>query len=84
METFILLGWVYIGAGEFELIRRPGVTERQCWRQAFRIEEDRGAQAWCFSDPDGPAVSWRARREPLCAHGGGSCAWPLLPGRKRV
>ena len=20
----------------------------------------------------------------LCAHGGGTCAWPLLPGRKRV
>jgi hypothetical protein len=82
-ETFVLLAWAYIGGGDFELIRRPGLSEHQCWRQARRIEEDRGAQAWCYSDPD-EALPRRWSSQPVCAHGGGSCAWPLLPGRRRI
>jgi|RhiMethySRZTD1v2_1073278.scaffolds.fasta_scaffold341490_3 hypothetical protein len=77
--TFVLLAWAYIGGGEFELTRRPGLSERDCHLKAMRIEEDRGAQAWCFADPDGPTWSNRGFRTPICA----SCGGPL-PGRKRV
>jgi|RhiMethySRZTD1v2_1073278.scaffolds.fasta_scaffold1694117_1 hypothetical protein len=84
LEVSTLLAWTHIGSGEFELIRRPEMTERQCVRQAVRIEGDRGARAWCFSEPEEPTWSPshdRHFRGPVCANG--ACGWPL-PGRRRV
>jgi len=45
--------------------------------------------AYCYrtgeEDPYLPGYYARPRvKQPICAHGGGSCAWPLLPGRRRV
>jgi hypothetical protein len=86
LETFTLLAWIYIGGSEFELIRRPDLSRRECDLQAIRIDNEHGGRAWCFSDPDGPtwSPSHDRIRYPLCAHPSGTCAWPLLPGRRRI
>jgi hypothetical protein len=76
-ETFTLLALIYVGGDDFELIRRPGLTRRDCQMQAFRIESDRGAMAFCFDDPEGP-VQRPGRPSPrlaphICGYGG---CWP--------
>ena len=87
LETFVLLAWIYVADGEFEILRRAGMMRSECVLKAFQIEDERGVRACCFSDPDGPTWSPHHDRvywAPVCAHGDGPCAWPTLPGRRRV
>jgi hypothetical protein len=80
LATVTLLAWMHIGGGEFEFVRQPDLTRQQCVLQALRIESERGAQAWCFSDPDEPTAPYDRHfgPRPMCA----SCGF--LPGRRRI
>jgi hypothetical protein len=74
--SFVLLAYIFIGGGELELMRRPDLTRRQRDMQAIRIEDERGARAWYFSDPDESAWSpsrdrlFRSRSVPMAAAAG--------------
>ena len=82
---FVLLALLYVGGGEFEIIRKPNLTRDECAMASFHIEDqDRGARAWCFVDSD--EAPWRPAQDlnlthPVC----GIACWcgRSLPGRKR-
>ena len=82
METFLLVAWIYVGDGQFELMRTPGLKDLECHLRAMRVEHVRGQIALCINETKfEPAWSPRAhgaRPDPVCA----SCG--LLPGRKRI
>jgi len=70
--------------------RTRDLTEAACLTLAQEVKGP-SAIAYCYRTGDkdpgwGSWVwGWRERiKEPICAHGGGSCSWPLLPGRRRV
>jgi hypothetical protein len=72
METFTLVMWLYAGGLRHDTTYILTLDEGVCKALAEQVERRAGMSAWC------------RRREPVCAHGGGSCAWPLLPGRRRI
>ena len=71
-----------------ESSRTRDLPEAACLQLVQEVKGPR-TDAYCYrtGEPD-PGSGWVRRpptvREPICAHGGGSCAWPLLPGRRRV
>ena len=73
MEAFTLFVYLYVGGGRHDRFTTHNLSAGDCAALAEEVQRTQlGAYAWC------------RQREPICAHGGGSCAWPLLPGRKRV
>jgi hypothetical protein len=82
--TFTLIAWIMVGQ-RFEEVRLPHLYPIQC--TVFRDEmlrERSPVRAVCVPEPLPRAIMPVDEPLPLCAHGGGSCAWPLLPGRRRV
>lgn len=66
---FVLLALLHIGGGEFEIIRKPDLTRDDCAMASFHVEDqDRGAGAWCFSDPRRSAVEANGRSQPRASH----------------
>jgi len=83
-ETFVLIFWVTMG-WRFEETQLPDLYPLQC--SVFRDEllrERSPVRAECVPELAPRAIMPAIRPELRCAHGGGSCAWPLLPGRRRI
>ena len=78
--TWILV--IEIFADRIEGSRTRGLTEAAC---LTLLQEVKGPStiAYCYPDGTKDPEWWPFRRPierpPLCAHGGGSCAWPILP-----
>jgi hypothetical protein len=82
--TFTLIAWLMMGQ-RFEEVRLPYLYPIQC--TVFRDEllrERSPVRAECVLEPLPRAIQPVIEAPPVCAHISGSCAWPLVPGRKRV
>ena len=78
--TFTLIFWVMMGQ-RFEEMQLPLLYRDNCavYRDEM-LRERSPVRAKCVADP----LPRTIQTYPLCAHTGGSCNWPLLPGRRRV
>ena len=82
MEPFTLIIWLMRGE-VFEETRVENLGRGECVELSMQIGGDRGkARGQCISANGRDILE--IKPPLLCAPGGGSCAWPLLPGRKRV
>jgi hypothetical protein len=83
METFTLILWIWMGP-RFEETRMEGLARDECAEHWLRIFGDRQLVKGGCANATAYVVPPRTYGYPLCAHTGGSCSWPLLPGRRRV
>ena len=84
METFTLIAWFWWNDRfGFERAEIKNMSHTECVERFLAIHADRGVKGHCLGTA-GTIAPRAIQPEPMCAHTGGSCAWPLLPGRKRI
>ena len=83
MEPFTLVVWLWMGQ-RYEELRIEDMTRPESAERVMAIHADRGKSMGKCINCHGRVFPPPIEPLPLCAHGGGTCAWPLLPGRKRV
>jgi hypothetical protein len=96
MDSFTLVMWLYIGM-RYDEVRVPSLDRAQCVELLHAAESSRylayhqtetgrkNGKGHCLG-ANGTIAPSRAAIEPvpICAHGGGPCSWPILPGRRRI